>query len=180
MVICGEGFLLGQTILCSWWITSWISLVATNDACSILPIESIPSRSNAMPPEFFHESSETPLPCFKAHVAKYILYIKPPPFFHSIDYHALSHHCIFHGLSPSPFPHGLFLFIPQPPSPKERNLVLDGVDDVADDCEEDEEDDDDDCDDDVCHHHLGGRDGSFSAAYRFDCLRPWMCENLLT
>ena len=75
----------------------------------------------------------------------------------------------------STFPQRLFLFIHQSPSPKDRHLVLNGVDDVADDCEEDEEDDDDDCDDDVCHHHFGGRERFFSVVSRFCCLGVGEC-----
>lgn len=53
----------------------------------------------------------------------------------------------------------LFLLVYRPPPAEDADLVLHGVDDVADGGEDDEEDDDDDCDDDVCLHHGCGREG---------------------
>lgn len=46
-----------------------------------------------------------------------------------------------------------FLFIHFPPPPAQGELVLNGVDTIADGGENDEENDDDDCDDDVALDH---------------------------
>ena len=48
---------------------------------------------------------------------------------------------------------GLFLLVDDAPPAEDADLVLDGVDHVADDGEDDEEDDDDDGDDNVFLDH---------------------------
>ena len=52
-----------------------------------------------------------------------------------------------------PFKPSWFIFIHFPPPPAQGELVLDGVDAVADGGENDKENDDDDCDDDVALDH---------------------------